>query len=583
MFPSLPLKRALISFLLVFTGCAGGGPSDTSGVLPPTDTAITATHTNPNYQDTGFPPGDEGSLMVVEAGGHKGLYAMFVNQQPGFENLAYCAVTHTVCIPGFATTPLPYDDVDKADPFDPTVRFASEFSQYRYVGDEITFAGYTAPLYYDSTHGFAYYYLDLTGQEEILGPVGVSWGAQWGPYLGTNDITLHEPIELLTPREGAQFNVTNATTFPVEWTPQEDGGTIHLFAFVGDPLFTGVQFTLQDDGYFDVPIDTVMGLAVNPNNIQFSLERWNTDSVTFHGNTLDIAQVSQATFAAHFDYVGSRTELVPADNCAEAVNETAISSVGTYSYWSRLKGYQVDVPNACNLLNGNNPTGLVRVDMPPLTRLEATEQIPDPSKGDAAVWITDNCMGNACLAGADINAIPLPESVAYFNTSTTETKTVYVVLSGAGITDGIVTLDIVLDQLLDPQMKDECLAATQEPAIGDGAYYSSETSFLNSLDPGIVCTGDQTPGPDAMTHVLVPAGETITVLAQMDPPGDPALYIMTQCTNPQFCVAGADRSLGQGESVQWTNTAGSPANIYLVVDTKGAPLQPYFLTITFSP
>ncbi len=542
--------------------------------------------TEPTTTDTGFPPGDVGSLMLVEDQQRGlGLYAMFVNQHPGYENLAYCAVTDTVCLNGFPP------DTDLGYPFDAALRFDPLFSQYRYVGDTITLGPYVADLYYDSERGLAFYYADLDSYDPLLGPVGVSFGAQWGEYEGTSDLVLREPLEIVVPRENGMLRATNASTISVEWIPAEGEDEIHLFATTGDPFFYAVQWTLEDDGYFEVPVDEILLGGIDPDLIHFTLQRWNTGTVNFRGHTLELVQLSDVEFQSAYDYVGSRAEVVPADNCAQAVNMVSpIAGPGSYSLWGRMTGFGTDLNNQCGLFSVG-AEGLIRIDLDPLTAFRVEYNLPlgsnqaNAAQRDAAVWVTDDCSdGNACLVGSDVNGNYLSEAVAYFNPSSTESETVYLVLGGLDAANDIFWLDVVVEQLQDPMMVDECLEAQQAVGIGEGSYYSEETAYLGTLDPGVACTNSQTPGPDAITKVVLQAGETLTVDISM-PGADPAIYLMYNCTAPNTCLPGmgADTNLGVAETLFYENLAVGEEILYLVVDTKGGALQPYSLTLTVEP
>lgn len=573
--PGLPLA------LLVLAAC---GASDKDVEEPPAATdGVTDTGTPdtlPTTTDTAFPPADVGSMMLVEDGRGLGLFAMFVNQQPGFENLAYCAITNTVCLSGF---PDPAN-IELPVPFAPDTRFDPVFSQYSYVGDTVSLGPYVADLYFNAETGLAFYYADLDDIGPVLGPVGVSFGVQWGDYDGEEDLVLREPLEIVTPRAGSMLRTVNASTILVEWVPELGGGDLHLFASTGEPTFLAVQWLVEDDGYFEVPIDDVMAGGIDPDTISFSLQRWNTGQVKHRGNTLDLVQISKIEFSSEYDYVGSRTRIEPSDNCAQAVNAAPlVSAIGTYTYWGLMTAFSDDIADQCGV--GGGTDGLVRVDLPPLSSLRVEYNLPlgdatgTPLVRDAALWITDDCSNpSACLAGSNVNDDYIPELTAYFNASETETETVYIVLSGDGASGDVFWLDVVLEQLGDPMMVDECLAATQAAAIPEGSYYSEETAFLDSLNPGLSCTNSQTPGPDAMTKVTLLDGETLTALVTM-PGADPAIYLMYNCTQPNTCAIGADVGLGTTEQLVYTNTSGFSENLYLVIDTKGAPLQAYFLTL----
>ena len=559
------------------TGADGDGdPTD----LPATTDTAEPTTTTP---DTGWPEGDFGSLMIVEDPQRGlGLYGLFVNQQPGFDNLAYCAIEERVCVNGFPA------DLDTTAPYNPTQVFDPVFSQYRYVGDTVQLGPYSAELYSNSETGLAFYYAQLGDVELSLGPMGVTFGGQWGDYSGGNDIAIGEPIEVIYPRAGATARTTNAAYLPIEWIPTPGEGAVHLFAQVGDPPYLGLQWWLEDDGYFALPIDEILLGGLDPTYIGFTLERWNTGVVSHHGHTLEITHITGLEFGADYDYVGSRTYLEPSDNCAQAVNNIVIDDIGTHSYWGRMTGYDLDVPDQCGL-GGGSGAGLVAVSLPPLTAMAASYNLPKgdalviPTSRDAALWLTDDCsVSNACLAGSNVNDDFVEELVSYFNPSTTEDLVVYIVLGGDDSTGDIFWLDVEVSQLFDPNLSDECLEATQSAGLAEGGYYSEEVSFLDGLNPGIACTNSQTPGPDAMNKVTLQAGQTLTASVQM-PGSDPALYLLYNCTQPQTCAVGADANFGMAEQLVYSNTSGFQENLYIVVDTKGTPMQPYFLTLDLYP
>ena len=199
---------------------------------------------------------------------------------------------------------------------------------------------------------------------------------------------------------------------------------------------------------------------------------------------------------------------------------------------------------------------------------------------DASLALVTDCNDkDTCEVGSDNTYQGDPETIQYFN-STGEDQRVHAVLDGWTGTAGLFYADVTVNTMGPPDMYDNCVAVTAQPApTTAGMYYTTVTSFTNFLDPAGTC-GISTPhiGPDAMTKIELQNNETLYALLNMDAPADPALYLLRNCNTMTSCAVGADMNLNGFEEVTYQNTSGSAETLYLVVDSK-TQLEPYYLTI----
>lgn len=61
---------------------------------------------------------------------------------------------------------------------------------------------------------------------------------------------------------------------------------------------------------------------------------------------------------------------------------------------------------------------------------------------------------------------------------------------------------------------------------------------------------------------------------------DPALLVVSDCSDLATCLAGADQP-GDIEVLVFPNTTGADLPVFLMLDTKGAA-GPYFLTVNIN-
>jgi hypothetical protein len=560
---------------LLISAC-GGTTTDEGPKVGTTDTDTdTTTDTDPTT-DTDAPEyfdQDLGSLMLVRRNNGLNnasfLYGLFVDEHPGFQNLAECAVDRSVCI-----DQLPVDEDTYVEP-NMDLLFDPQFSEYRYVGLTVSLGGYEANYFNGQV---SYYYADLTDQtggNPISGPLGAEFGVEWGDYKGSDDIMVSNDIELQYPRPGSKVSFHDGENVLIEWVPNNEG-EIYLTVKAGINFYR--MYLLEDDGYFELNVDD-LGFGSDGYDVEFKLSRWNRGQVEHQGHTLDLVATSEVTFSGEYFYVGGRTEIELANTCGEATTAPVTLSG---QYWGRLKNWgftdAIDPTTnpSCTGFFARGEEGLFHIQLEPLQNLTAEYILLDD---DASIYLLEDCTDvQTCLTGADLTLEGAAEFLSYFNDSD-EVVDLYLVVDGYLSTNGVFYADLTIDQVLEPDMYNQCPDAMQQPTpTGPGTYFTSYLPYTNQLDPGAGgCTNSSQVGPDSMTQVQVDAGQTLTVNINMTN-GDPAIYLLYNCTNALSCAVGSDASVGQQEMLAYTNNSGVSELVYLVIDSK-TTLRPYFLTI----
>lgn len=120
-----------------------------------------------------------------------------------------------------------------------------------------------------------------------------------------------------------------------------------------------------------------------------------------------------------------------------------------------------------------------------------------------------------------------------------------------------------------PPENDRCDGAIAIPRCESGTIAGDLTLALNDYDPSIPgpsCTGYSAAGPDVTYVMDLLAGDQVHLFYYGG--YDESFYIVTDCADMTTCVAGADATVGTGETIDWTATA--DGTYYVIVDKYGA-------------
>jgi hypothetical protein len=113
--------------------------------------------------------------------------------------------------------------------------------------------------------------------------------------------------------------------------------------------------------------------------------------------------------------------------------------------------------------------------------------------------------------------------------------------------------------------------------LASGTYsWQYTTNDFNTGSPS--CTGYSANGVDRVHAVTLASGETLTVDLEATS-GDPSVYLITECADPQnTCVAGSDE-IGSSETLTYTSSAGG--TYYFIADryTSGSSDAVYNLNV----
>ena len=565
--------------LLLFCGLSACVASTPSGNNP-TNTTGTTSYTTPTPTQPGtttVPLGSNyGSLMLVRKENQQGLpptvelAGIFPTNDPGFYNLAQCALIAGTCLPQIPDTEDDYIDIDPEREFD-----ALQFD-YSFAGTDVGLGPLRA--WYQNGQ-VPHYYANLTPDyaiEDFDGTYGVDIGGEWGDYEGWDDLIVSPSMNVMSHFAGQNIGFHDGQTVIFEWEPRGEGDV--FLSMNADNGVLSRMWLLEDDGYFELDVDDLM-LGYDEVEMKISLQRWNYNSLDLQGNKLDVASISEVAFNGTYFYVGGRDGMIAADTCGDT---NTMDEYLTGQYWGRLAdwGYTNALDSGwqggCTGYQTGGAEGLVKFDLPPRTFLSMAYTLLED---DASLYLVTDCNDvDSCIVGADDFVLGEEESLTYFN-NTDEDQTVYGVLDGFSTTNGLFYADISVTTMGPADMHDTCADAQNQllptPA---GGYYDDVTAYTNQLDPAQgACTPNPATGPDAMTKIELQPNETIQVNVDMQG-ADPVLYLLNNCQSTTACAAGNDSSLGPIESVNYQNTGATPETLFLVVDSKTS-LQPYFMVI----
>jgi hypothetical protein len=561
--------------LALMIGCApgSGDPTEPTAPTEPTSPPV----------DTGFPPGDLANLHVRHDvnQGTTVVYGLFVESAPNFVNLARCVIEEGGCLPL-----LPQDE-DTPLLVDPDDELDTDTLRTRYVGDVLGLGPYTLDYRENPDTQVGFYAADQTEVGPLDGYIGASWAGQWPEYVGTEDLYVSAPIDLITPPEGGKLTFTNGQGAILEWVPTGDGElTLSLSKGFGD----AVVYHVDDDGYFELDTDALtglLGITDEVTELTGVLTRWNRSTVLRFGHVVEYVASSEVSFGATLVQIGTRERVLAADECPQAQGALALEPG---EYWGflgapRLDG-QYDAPNTC--LDPDNssvyddalgPDGLFRLVIAPRHQVTVDYTLFTES---GSVYLVDNCnnVAGTCVDGSDLSEDPNEhEFVSFFNQDDDD-RTLYLVVDATeSNAESYFTLD-VNDQLLDePAMYDTCAQAEDAPAtVTTGTWWGTFVAYTGGTNPGVGgCTGTSLGGADAMTPIVLGPGQTLTASVDMAD-GDPGLYLLYDCADTFSCPIGADQNLGPREGLSYTHSGAYPLTVYLVVDSKSG-IKPYFLTI----
>jgi len=561
------LGTIMLYATVLLLGC--GGSSDDGDPTIDKGDATAPAHVE-DLADTGFIAKNDGQLVLQRtlAPGlprSSRLLGLYVDDNPGYSNLAACAILRRPCIQNEPTEHDTYVDID------PEFLYKTSFADYNMVGLEVSLGPYVAPLRYDETSGMAWYEADLGDIQPVTGWLGTSFGVEWGTYVGTDDLYVSEDIELIYPNYTKYLDLPSGLQFPIEWVPTGEGEVMLHVQNEEEGVYR--LYWLNDDGFHLFDVDA-LGLGIETSEIIFTLSRQDKGQVLHRGNTLDLMATSSVVFAGRYFDVEGRDELELSNTCEEAVSS---SSLVPGTYWGHMTDFSNNM-DGCTGVSDGGREGLIPVSMDPWEYLSVQYQLLD-EENDPTLYVMSECDEDTCILGRDDFKQGETEILNYFNQSDLG-QTVYLAFDADDSTSGLFYADVTRSVLDTPELYDSCVEVQgMTGTLPAGVYYTDFVAYGDDLNPGAGgCTGTSVAGGDAMTRIGLQIDQEAQIVVDM-PGGDPAIYLVYSCNNDFSCVAGSDRRGDNLEVLSYMNLTGQAENLYLIIDTPGAALRPFFLTL----
>lgn len=552
--------RAYVA-LFVVVGCAGDstdlGPGDTDTATEPTDTDV-----------PGPVRSDEGSFVVlswlpsaVAAAPETVILGMFAENRRGILNLAQCVGSAA----SFCVTDLPENPGDSVpvESLDPSL--LGELNT-RDVGETVSLGDWTAEYRFDSATDAGFYFgaennVDLPGRK-----LGLTLGGEWGPYAGTDDISAPTPMVLTSHDPMVQNEFFDAEPIPLRWEPGTKG---EVYLEASTPLEQRL-YKLDDDGEYDLDL-SALGLAAD-DDVTLLLGRWSIETVDHDGHEVNVQIQSNQRLVGTWRTIGSRSELDPYDECADA---RGAPSAVTGNYFGSIQGYTRDLNpgnNGCTGYAASGVDGIVPIDLQPEDLLTVTYQL---TANDASLYLLTDCAEvGTCLVGEDATGQSGLEQVVWFNDTGNPIR-VYAILDAFDEVNDIFNLDITIDSLGGDVLVPTCVDALDQGPAVTGSYHGTVAGNADLLDPDCAAPAS---GGEGMTQVYLEPGQRLTVTATV-PQGDPKLYLLYNCSIADSCFLAEDAAANGTETLVYDNATGFSEFLYVVLDSE-LNLGEYFLDIT---
>lgn len=250
---------------------------------------------------------------------------------------------------------------------------------------------------------------------------------------------------------------------------------------------------------------------------------------------------------------------VPNDQCSGAIDVTAggvftgLTTNATADYSPIVSG-----TGGCTGYTANSKDVTYQVALQSGERLQAALD----AAWDASLYLVENCANvpGTCVAGDDSGN---PESVDF---TAPASGTYFLIVDGYGTASGAFSLSVMISP---PVVGgDTC----QQPVMirgGGGSFQSTTVGLQNDYDPPASCAGFSQAGPDQAYSVSLGAGDVVEVLAQYEATLDGSVYVVTDCSDLNTCVGGADDGIaGEDEYVRFV--AQTTADHFVIVDSYTA-------------
>jgi hypothetical protein len=319
-------------------------------------------------------------------------------------------------------------------------------------------------------------------------------------------VQLPPALTMTSPQPGAEVTTPAALPYTVEWQPGNDDSFVTV-GLISDNDYAWIAH-VPDTGSFTIP-QTVLGDEFGATELELVLGR-NQESILPHpqGNILVRAREERR----------ARLRLLPdlilEPGYSEA-GETLTLSLGWFTQ-DLSGGFTVDLGAGINVV-------AIQPDPSDIHRADVTIQVASglsPESRDLTVTLPSGVSETLIGAFAILNLGP----------------------------------------------SDNCSSANAQLPLTPGSWISTTAGLTNDYGSGIGCVPWSLNGSDGVYRLDLEAGETLIASLDQGLNSDPALLLLSDCSNAQSTVACADNGL-TGDSESLVYTASSAGSYYLVVDS----------------
>ncbi len=260
--------------------------------------------------------------------------------------------------------------------------------------------------------------------------------------------------------------------------------------------------------------------------------------------------------------VGPSALLPGGDLCADA---EAAAALAPGAYHGTTAGLADDLQAAACLGSAaEGPDQIVAVDL----ALDSGVEITGWGSGVRAYFVDDCNKDSTCRDPAMAGGEPGAFALRTYNLTGAPVRRYLVIDGNRAATD--VALEVSEFPIVVGAPEDDCLDAALQPSLTAGVHRwaGSLAGLTDDLDPAAAatgsCTGRPALGEEAFVPVELAPGETLrATLTQTG--ADGALYLLTDCTSANNCVAGVDVP-GGPDTIVYTHTGSARQQYFLALD-----------------
>jgi hypothetical protein len=249
---------------------------------------------------------------------------------------------------------------------------------------------------------------------------------------------------------------------------------------------------------------------------------------------------------------------VPADLTATPPPNAVCTGAIPVMHGSVVSGNTTGATQSLHMLCRSGARGGViyySVALQPFEKVTVTAS--PASMVDAVVRLLDGCAATSCLTFADETLEGLNETAGYSNLSPSAKTIIIAVSSYNDFAPGAIGLDVKVEQL---PPNASCTAAT---VVAHGTQLANQNAAL-AIDSATGACRSAAAGKVLYYSATVPPAQQLRATVQATTAWDPVIRVLPAC-KATTCLADADGSSGQNESIFWQNNKPNAQTVLLAV------------------